>query len=121
VKPIVNINRMTTLSSKGARKICECPKLCERFVSISSPDRYGDSIIMCERDSKKYVSELKNALGLTSLGRWTTGQEATVIRHIKKHGIKYGSYADIGKKVGKTREQVRDKVKCLRAAGRIER
>ncbi|MGM0807585.1 MAG: hypothetical protein ACQET8_23040 [Bacillota bacterium] len=119
MKPVVNINNMSQLSSKGAKKICECPKLCNRFVTISSPDRYGESMVMCERDSKKYASELQNALGLTHLGRWTTGQEQKVIKYIEKYGVKYGTYAALGSDIGKTREQVRDKVYHLRKEGRL--
>jgi hypothetical protein len=119
MKPVVNINPMSSLSNRLAKNICGCPKLCKRFITIVPPERYGDSIVICEKDSKRYIADLENALGLSTHGRWTTGQEITVINYINRHGVEYGTYAKLGKKLGKTRQQVGDKVRHLRAVGRL--
>jgi hypothetical protein len=128
--PYLTKGDLTKLSLKKQKKICGCVILCNEFYNYSTDD---DDFILCAGDSRQFAFELLEKLGLvtkkmafpTSKWGWTTEQEEFVKRYLKDKNayyngkVKYGTYSLIGEMIGKSREQVKEKIKYLREAGRL--
>lgn len=114
------------------KAICGCAKQCEVFITFTG--KRENDFMLCAEDAKQFGFEILEMLEIVTKSLafpkskygWTTEQERFVINYIKKNKrigqdgrILNGTYTLIGEMLGKSREQIKDKVNHLRRAGRL--
>ena len=121
---------LTKLPKNRQKKICGCPTLCTEFYTFSLEN---DDFMLCAGDTRQFAFEMMSELGLmtkklafpTSKWGWTTEQEEFVKKYLKDKSayyngkVKYGTYSLIGEMLGKSREQVKNKIQHMQKEGKI--
>ncbi|MCD4838149.1 hypothetical protein LRS37_04540 [Neobacillus sedimentimangrovi] len=128
--PYITKGDLTKLTPKRQRKICGCNPLCQEFYTYQTDE---DDFILCAGDTKQFALEIFNQLGLidqnlafpkTDYG-WTDEQELLIQRYLKDKNayyrgkVKYGTYSNLAQMLGKTREQVKNKIQHMRKEGKL--
>lgn len=127
--PYITKGDLTKLPEKRQKKICGCNQRCREFFTFTTEDDF----ILCANDTNQFGFEILEQLGLVTKKQafpnskygWTTEQERFVIKYLKENNcylggkVKWGTYSLIGEMLGKTRDQVKDKINHLRKAGRL--
>jgi hypothetical protein len=131
--PFIQKGDLTKLPSKRRNNICGCQTSCREFFTFTTYSDDSD-FILCAGDAKQFGFEILEKAGVVTQSHafpkskrgWTTEQERFVIKYIKENHridengrMKDGTYTLIGEMLGKTREQVKDKVNHLRRFGRV--
>jgi hypothetical protein len=124
MKPKITRFELKELSVLMQKEVCPHNPRCARAYTITTPN---DGFMICEGDIKDTTYDLMKMLGMVDENYtlpkfdagWTIKQEKILENYLKENGKKYGSYAIIGKLVGKTRQQVKDKVYRMKRDGRI--
>lgn len=129
--PYLTKGDLTKLPRKRMKKVCGCSPACSEFIIIATEE---EDLMLCRTDAKEFAFEMLEMLGFVTEKKafpkskrgWTTEQERFVIRYLKEEQcirengkVKDGTYSLIGEMLGKSREQIKDKVSHLRKAGRI--
>jgi hypothetical protein len=128
--PYLTKGDLTKLSLKKQKKICGCVTLCQEFYNFTTDD---DDFILCAGDARQFAFELLEIMGLvtkkcafpTSKWGWTTEQEEFVKKYLKDKNayyngkVKYGTYSLIAEMLGKTREQVKNKIQHMQKEGKL--
>jgi hypothetical protein len=129
--PYLTKGDLTKLPTKRQKKVCGCSPPCTEFITIATE---VEDIMLCHTDANEFAFEILELLGLVTEKRafpkskrgWTTEQERFVIKYLKEEHcyldsgrMRDGTYSLIGEMLGKSREQIKDKVNHLRKAGRL--
>jgi len=116
LKPYIAVVDLTELPRATRRKICECEKMCDEGISITTRK---DGMIMCKNDARKFLYSLIQVLDENMRTTWTDDDTEYLIRHIKEHGTYYGYIPELAIKLGKSYKQVKSKISRLRKKGMI--
>lgn len=119
MKPMIQLRTMNELSNLKRRKICEHKPPCGKFLVINT---INDGLTLCHKDAIEYgyaildelsilPKEVKKCVG------WNPEKTRALIDYIRNHEIKYGTYGQLAVELGVTRQQIKDKVRYLRAKG----
>ncbi|CRK80331.1 hypothetical protein [Neobacillus massiliamazoniensis] len=128
--PYITKGDLTKLSPKKQKKICGCVTLCTDFYTFTTDD---EDFTLCAGDTRQLAFEILEKQGLvtqklafpTSKWGWTTDQEEFVKKYLKDKNayyngkIKYGTYSLIGEMLGKTRDQVKNKIQHMQKEGKL--
>lgn len=122
--PYMKKGDLNKLPKTRQRKVCGCNDPCQTFITFS----HNSDFLLCEQDAKEFAFEILAELGVLtkklafpkSKYGWTTEQEQFVIRYLKdehclQNGrVKYGTYSILGEMLGKSREQVKNKIQHMK-------
>lgn len=127
--PHITKGDLTQLPSKRQQKICGCKPKCNDFYTFTNDEDF----ILCSGDARQFAFEIFNKLGLVtaklafpkSKWGWTTEQEQFIKSYLKDKAayyngkVKYGTYSLIAEMLGKTREQVKNKIQHMAKEGKL--
>lgn len=128
--PYITKGDLTKLHHNRQKIICGCEPKCTEFYTFSTEEDF----ILCTTDAKQFAFELLEELGIVtkklafpkSKYGWTMEQERFIQRYFKEEPIfredgkiKYGTYSMLGEMLGKTREQVKNKIQSMQKEGKL--
>jgi hypothetical protein len=124
MKPLVTSRPITDYTPKRQKELCLCNVRCDNIMLIVR-DEFAYQV--CEKGTAAFAYELlKEASRIadpTELkpNHWSPLQIVQLKEYVLSVGneIPYGGYSLFAKQIGKTREQVKDKVSALRKLGEL--
>jgi len=123
-KPLVHYNSMDEITKAEQRKLCRCSILCEKFVIITYTR--GPVLSLCAMDARRYIAEVGKAIGLNIKAfhqpkrGWTDEETERIKRHYEKHGGEWGYLKAFAVEIGRSQEQLRQKIWRMKRNGELE-
>ena len=114
------MNQLPDIEQVITRRTCDCKPKCKEFYKINGFDVY------CKKSLENLAFDILNKLNGTTIMQgnytnngWTTRMERELINYINTQGVQNGTYAKLGVMLGKSRQQVKNKVYQLEKQGRL--
>jgi hypothetical protein len=116
MKPFLSKVNLKDLPTYSRKKICSHDVPCETAITFTT---FNDGIIICERDARETMYNLMQTLDAHNNTTWTDSDEAFLLDHYKDKGMYHGFYNYVADSLGKSRDQVKSKIKRMRKKGQL--
>lgn len=132
--PYIQKGDLTALPGKRRNAICRCEKRCTEFYTFTTVAKNTD-FILCAGDARQFGFEILEMQGAVKSGimfigpnRAWTGEEERIIEKYfiendcidDKGRVRNGINTGLAEVLGRTRQQVKEKVKRMRKEGKIK-
>ncbi|WLR53568.1 hypothetical protein LC048_13650 [Mesobacillus subterraneus] len=132
--PFIQKGDLTKLSGKRRNSICGCETKCKVFFTFITDNNDSD-YILCAGDAKQFGFEILEMIGAVKSGimfigpnrAWTGEEERLIENYFKEHDcfddngrVRHGINRGLAEVLGRTREQVKEKVKRMRKEGKLK-
>lgn len=129
--PYIHKGELFRLDPRRQKTVCACLEKCNYFYTFSFREQ---DFMLCEGDTKQFGFEILQEIGVLtkklafpqSKYGWTTEQErfiknyfATESCYTEAGRVKYGLYNMLGEMLGKSREQVKNKIQHMQKEGKL--
>lgn len=119
------------LDPRRQKNVCTCKQRCEHFYTFTLRDT---DFMLCAGDTEQFGFEILQEVGVLtkklafpkSKYGWTTEQERFIKNYFETERVyepsgkvKYGLYSMLGEMLGKTREQVKNKIQHMQKEGKL--
>lgn len=113
----------SNLTRTQINKSCKCTPKCKTYIELESINK-----ILCEKRATELSINLINKVKGVKLVNsryaargWTVKQMNVVIDWITKNGVNHGDYSLLAEMLGKTRQQVKNKVYYMEKQGLLQK